>query len=149
MSKKLIASLTRAEIITLKEMAQHHRYPRFRLRARGLLSLNEGLKAALIGQVLGVSDQSLYNWALWWKASGLVGILDGHKGGAPAKLTSAMLDTAEAIAIAEPLTLAGIKQQVLAQHSDAPDFSLARLSIGLRKRGLSFKRTRLSLKKTL
>lgn len=149
MSKKWIEPLTAVEEETLKEMGQHHRFSGFRLRARGLLSLDAGVKPMLIGQVLGVSLQTVHNWRHWWEEYGLVGILDGHKGGPPRKLTADMLDTAEEIARAEPLTLAAIKERVLKRHPDAADFSLDRLSIGLRKRGLSFKRTRLSLKKTL
>jgi len=140
--------LTREEMITLEEMAQHHPFADFRFRARGVLSLHAGLKPWVIAQVLGVSKQSVYNWAKWWREDGLVGLLGGHKGGAPVKLTSALLDTAEAIARQEPLTLAGIKQRVLERHPDAPSFSEDRLAAGLKKRNLSFKRCRLSLKKS-
>lgn len=144
----LIAPLTEIERETLSEMSKHHRFAGFRLRARGLLSLNAGLAPTVIAEVLGRSDQSVYNWAKWWREDGLIGILDGNKGGPPFKLTEALLDTAESIARTEPLTLAGIKQRVLALHPDAPDFSTDRLSAGLKKRGLSFKRCRLSLKKS-
>lgn len=47
---------------TLKEMSLHHRYGSFRLRARGLLSLHAGHKPMLIGEVLGVSLQTVHNW---------------------------------------------------------------------------------------
>ena len=144
----LIADLSSAEVITLEEMARHHPFADFRFRARGVLSLNAGIKPSVIAQVLGVSAQSIYNWAKWWREDGLVGLLDGHKGGAPVKLTANLLDTAEAIARKEPLTLAGIKQRVLECHPDAPTFSEDRLADGLKKRGLSFKRCRLSLKKS-
>jgi hypothetical protein len=76
-----------------------------------------------------------------------MGLLDGHQGGAPAKLTAALLDTAEAIARTALATLAEIARHVHEVHPEAPDFSLDRLSAGLRARGLSFTRTRLSLKK--
>jgi hypothetical protein len=79
----------------------------------------------------------------------LVGILDGHKGGPPVKLTAQMLDFAAQIACKEALTLGKIAKLVQAQYPDAPSFSLDRLSIGLKARGLSFKRTRLSLKKSV
>ena len=144
----LIAGLTAAEVITLEEMAQRHPFADFRFRARGVLSLHAGIKPSVIAQVLGVSVQSIYNWAKWWREDGLVGLLDGHKGGAPVKLTADLLDTAEEIARKEPLTLAGIKQRVLERHPDAPAFSEDRLADGLKKRGLSFKRCRLSLKKS-
>ena len=113
-----------------------------------MLSLNAGLAPAVIGKVLGRSEQSVYNWAKWWRKDGLVGILDGNKGGPPFKLTETLLDTAIKIAREEPLTLAGIKMRVLELHPDAPDFSIDRLSVGLKKRGFSFKRCRLSLKKS-
>jgi hypothetical protein len=76
-----------------------------------------------------------------------MGLLDGHQGGVPAKLTADLLDTAEAIARTAPATLAKIARQVHEVHPEAPDFSLDRLSAGLRARGLAFTRTRLSLKK--
>jgi hypothetical protein len=55
-----------------------------------------------------------------------------------------MLDLAAEIARQEPLTLARIAARVAEQFPEAPTFSLDRLSVGLKKRGLSFKRTRLS-----
>ena len=64
------------------------------------------------------------------------------------QLTETLLDTAIKIAREEPLTLAGIKMRVLELHPDASDFSIDRLSVGLKKRGFSFKRCRLSLKKS-
>jgi hypothetical protein len=58
-----------------------------------------------------------------------------------------MLDTAAEIARQEPLTLAKIAARIAERFPDAPSFSLDRLSTGLKARGLSFKRNRLSLKK--
>ncbi|MET3135312.1 transposase [Oxalobacteraceae bacterium GrIS 1.11] len=142
---ELIKPLERAEWETLTEMSRHHRFAAFRLRARGLLSLNDGIAPSLIAQVLGKSVQSIYNWARWWKKDGLVGILDGNKGGRPFKLTTVLLDTAEKIAREESLTLASIKRRVLELHPEALEFSEYRLSYGLRKRGLIFKRSRLTL----
>jgi len=69
-------------------------------------------------------------------------------GGAPRKLTASLLQTAVQIACDDSLTLAKIAQRVKEQHPDAPSFSLSRLSVGLRSQGLSYKRNRLSLKKT-
>lgn len=139
--------LTEAERTTLEELSAHHPYPDFRRRALGILALAKGHKPAVVADVLGVSPPTPYNWAKAWRTLGLMGLLAGHKGGAPAKLTAAMLDTAENIARAAPYKLAEIAQQVRAAHPEAPDFSLDRLSAGLRARGLSFTRTRLSLKK--
>jgi transposase len=140
-------TLTEPETITLQELADHHLYPDFRRRALGILALGKGHPFAVVADILGVALPTPYNWAKAWNAKGLVGLLDGHQGGAPAKLTAALLDTAEAIARAAPCTLAQIDQALRERHSDAPPFSLDCLASGLRNRGLSFTRTRLSLKK--
>jgi transposase len=145
---ELIAPLTSEEYTTLTELSKHHRYPGFQLRGRGLLSLDAGHSPTVVAAVLGKTPQTVYNWAKWWRNEGLAGILGGNKGHPPTKLSSQLLDCAEEIARNEPLTLEAIKQRVLACHPDAPNFSTERLSVGLRKRGWSFKRTRLSLKKT-
>ena len=139
--------LTSEEIQTLDQLSKHHRYADFRRRALGLLALNEGRSVVEIAEILRVSDQPIYNWAKGWRERGLVGILDGHAGGAPVKLTAEMLDVAADIARQEPLTLARIAARIAEHFPEAPAFSLDRLSIGLKKRGFSFKRTRLSLKK--
>ena len=135
------------EIETLLQLSKFHRYPDFRRRALGLLALNEGHRVVDICEILKVSDQPVYNWAKGWRERGIVGILDGHKGGAPVKLTAEILDAAAEIARQEPLTLAKIAARIRERYPDAPSFSLDRLSIGLKARGLSFKRNRLSLKK--
>lgn len=147
MAKQLIGSLSQEALRTLEEMGRHHRYADFRFRARGIVSLHAQCKPETIAQVLGVSVHSVYNWAKWWREDGLSGLLNGHKGGRPAKLTAELVDHASAIAAAEPLALAGIKQRLQECHPDAPDFSLYRLSARLKQRGLRFKRCRLSLKK--
>lgn len=140
--------LTDAERITLQELAAHHLYPDFRRRALGVLALAKGHKFSVVADILGVTPQTAYSWAKAWRTLGLMGLLDGHKGGAPAKLTAALLDTAESIARAAPCTLGEIVRRVREVHPDAPEFSLDRLSAGLKARGLSFTRTRLSLKKS-
>jgi transposase len=139
--------LTTAERLTLQELSIHHRYADFRRRALGLLALAKGHPLPVVADILGVTPQTVYNWGKAWRTRGLMGLLDGHQGGAPTKLTATLLDTAEAIARAAPATLAQIARHVHEAHPEAPDFSLDRLSAGLRARGLAFTRTRLSLKK--
>jgi hypothetical protein len=79
-----------------------------------------------------------YNWLKAWNAQGLIGLLGGHQGGAPAKFTPQLLDTAEQVARASPCTLAQIDRRLREIHPDAPPFSLDCLSANLKKRGLSF-----------
>jgi transposase len=140
-------SLSDAERMTLQELSMHHPYADFRRRALGVLALAKGHPLPLVADILGVTPQTVYNWAKAWHTRGLMGLLSGHQGGAPAKLTAVLLDTAEALARTAPHTLAEIAEHVHAVHPQAPNFSLDRLSVGLRARGLSFTRTRLSLKK--
>lgn len=151
MSKRrlLRKALTAEEMATLEELARHHPYGDFRLRGLGLLALDAGRGVAEICEILRISDQPLYNWAKAWHEQGLMGILKGHQGGAPVKLTAQMLDVAAQIARQESLTLGKIAAKVKEHFPDAPPFSLDRLSKGLKARGLSFKRTRLSLKKSV
>jgi transposase len=139
--------LSEVEVGTLEELARHHRHADFRRRALGVLALNDGRSVPEICGVLRVSVPPVYNWARAWRERGLLGMLSGHVGGAPLKLTAQLLDVAEQMARQEPLTLGQIAQRVQKQHPEAPTFSVDRLSVGLRARGLSFKRNRLSLKK--
>jgi len=133
--------------MTLEEVAAHHRHADIRRRARGLLALGKGHGTTVVSEVLGVTSQSVRNWAHWWGKKGVSGILDGHKGGRPAKLTAEMLETGKQLACEQPMALREIAAGIRAAHPEAPSFSLDRLAIGLKARGLSFKRTRLGLKK--
>lgn len=149
MLQKLISPLTEPELRTLEEMGRRHPFAEFRFRARGIVALNAKCKSGLIAQVLGVTEQSVYNWAKWWRKDGLVGLLGGHKGGRPVKLTAEMVESAVNIGATEALTLEGIKQRVRERFPEAPDFSIDRLAARLKERRFSYKRCRLSLKKSV
>lgn len=141
--------LTESECLTLQELANHHPYPDFRRRALGILALAKGHSYALVAQLLGVTPPTPYNWAKAWRTKGLMGLLGGHLGGAPAKLTTELLECAEQIAKTSPCTLAEIAHRLRELHPEAPPFSHDCLAMNLKKRGFSFKRTRLSLKKNV
>lgn len=59
-----------------------------------------------------------------------------------------LVDTAEAVARAEPCALKAIACRVREAYLEAEDFSAGRLAAGLKARGLSWKRTRLPQKKS-
>jgi transposase len=105
------------EIETLEQLSKFQRYPDFRGRALGLLALNSGRSVVDLGEILRVSDQPVYNWAKGWREKGLVGILEGRKGGSPVKLTAEMLDTAAKIAA-----------RIAERFPDAPSFRMPRRS---------------------
>lgn len=134
--------LNEAETVTLKEMARRHPYSDFRRRALGVLALAKGHRPGLVAEILGVTAQTVYNWARAWRTLGLSGLLRGHEGGAPVKLTADLLDEAERIARAAPCTLAEIGRRLRQLRPDAPTFSLDCLLSRLKARGLSFKRVR-------
>lgn len=140
-------NLTQDECITLQELAAHHPYRDFRRRALGLLALHKGHSFPVVAEILGVTLPTPYNWVKAWQNQGLMGLLSGHRGGAPVKLKPELVDTAEQIARETPCTLAEIDRRLREIHPEAPVFSLDSLARHLKKRGLSFTRTRLSLKK--
>jgi len=118
----------------------------FRRRALGVLALNEGRSVEDISGVLRVTVPPVYKWARAWRERGLMGMLSGHVGGPPRKLTAELLDVAEQIARQEAPALGQIARKVHELHPEAPTFSVDRLSVGLRARG-SFKINRLTLEK--
>lgn len=148
MKKMVFGALMEEERETLKELSRHHEYPDARLRAKGLLALDKGHTVSEVAEALDMNRQTIRNWAAWWNEEGLVGILGGHKGGRPAKLTAELLETGKKRALEQPMTLAQIAAAIHEEHPEAPEFSLNRLSAGLRRGGLRFTRTRLSLKKS-
>lgn len=147
MAQKLILPLTAKELLELKKIARTHHFPDYRFKARGIIAINAELRPETIAEVLGVSRKTVYNWAKWWREDGFDGLLDGHKGGRPLKLTEELITCAVEIAANKALTLADIKLRMLELHPQAPDFSLDRLEFRLKEHRLSFNRCRLSLKK--
>ncbi|OXJ21420.1 transposase [Burkholderia sp. HI2714] len=104
-----------------------------------------------VGAKLGVSGQSVYNWAHTWRDQGVIGLLVkiGHKGGRPRALSDEMIAAAVRMASVEPLTREQIVQRLEAEFgSPLPFGHLDTLSVALKREGFTFKRNRLSLKKT-
>lgn len=145
---KITLKLTECETETLVQMSINHSWRDARTRAAGLLMLSAGEHPTTIAKKLGVSHQSIYNWRHSWEESGITGLMGGHAGGRPLALTAEMIATAVSMATQEALTLKGIAERIEAIHQCALPCSLDTLGDALKARGFSFKRTRLSLKKT-
>jgi transposase len=96
--------LTESERMTLQELSENHPYPDFRCRALGVLALTKGHQPPLVAEILGVTPQTVYNWAKAWRMLSLM----SHQG-TPVKLTSELMDAAERIT---PCTLAEIARQL-------------------------------------
>lgn len=111
--------------------------------------LSKGEHPTAIAQQCGVSHQSIYNWRHAWEQTGVVGLISGHAGGRPKKLSQAWLNTVCELARNEALTLRGLVQRAEDIHGAPFPLSLDRLGAILRQSGFSFKRTRMSLKKAV
>lgn len=146
MKKKL--SLTECEATTLLQLSINHPWRDARTRAAGLLMLAAGEHRTVIGGKLNISHQSIYNWREAWESKGLVGLISGHAGGRPLALPEALIATAVLVASQEALSLKGIAERIEATHQCALPATLETLGKILKARGFSFKRTRMSLKKS-
>ncbi|KVO40117.1 transposase [Burkholderia ubonensis] len=142
---KCVVMLNEAEDLTLQQLSINHRLRDFRTRAAGLLMLASKVRPAEVAAKLGVSDQSIYNWARAWREQGVVGLLVGHKGGRTRALADEMVDAAAQFAQTEPLTLGQIAQRLEATLNEPLPCRLETLSAALKRRGFSFKRNRWSV----
>ncbi|KVD59120.1 transposase [Burkholderia ubonensis] len=132
-------------------MSINHPYQDMRTRAAALLMLAGGkLRPMAVGAKLGVSGQSVYNWAHTWRDQGVIGLLIkiGHKGGRPRALSDEMIAAVVRMASTEPLTREQIVQRLEAEFGALPFGHLDTLSVALKREGFTFKRNRLSLKKS-
>lgn len=145
--RKLTLVLNEHETALLMKLAQQHEKAYVRKRGLALLALAKGEDILSIATVLQVTDQAIRDWLHQWNADGIQGLMKLKKGGAPAKLTDDLIQIAVEIAQHQPMFLAEIAAHVRQQRPDAPEFSLDRLAVRLKERGLSYKRTRLTLKK--
>ncbi len=144
---KINLTLSPCESETLFQLSVHHPWRDVRLRAAGLLMLSKGEHRTAVAQQCGVSHQTIYNGRHAWEKAGVVGLISGHAGGRPRKLSEAWLATVCELARTQALTLRSLAQRAEEIHGAPFPLSLDRLGVLLRKSGFSFKRTRMSLKK--
>ena len=143
---RCIIELNQPERLTLQQLSLNHRDRESRNRAAGLLLLDEGLSPREIAAQLFVSQRVIYDWFHAWTQRGVCGLLTRFNGGRPRALTPEMLVRAVAIACAESLSLAGIAQKLEAEFGPLP-CTHETLGIALKREGLTYKRSRFSLKK--
>lgn len=145
---KCVVELSKDEEMTLERESINHIHRDIRTRAAGILLLGRKVKVTEIVARLGVSDQSLYNWAYDWRERGLHCLDAGHKGGRPRVLSDAMIATAIEAAQSESRTLKQIAQRIEEVHGIPFPCGLDTLAKALKRAGFSYKRGRYSLKKT-
>lgn len=145
---KCAAVLTEVEELTLQQLSINHWHQDIRTRAAGMLMLGQRVRVVAIAERLGVSDQAIYNWSHAWRSKGIAGLLGGHQGGRPRAMNEEMIEAAVRIASAEPQTRAEIYAKLEAEFGPLSWHHLDTLSNALKSAGLSYKRNRLSLKKS-
>lgn len=145
---KLSIELTETERFTLQQLSLNHHYRETRMRGAGLLLLAKGLKPVEVSKELLVSFRAVYNWIQLWCRAGICGLLCQYNGGRPRALSPEMVATAVDAACSESLSLAGIAKRVEAEHGALP-CTLETLASALKEQGLSYKRSRYSLKKNV
>jgi transposase len=146
---KCVVDLSEVEEITLQQLSINHRHRDARTRAAGLLQLGRKVKPKTIAEQLGVSDQSIYNWARARRDGGVCALMGGHNGGRPRALSEAMVATALEIVRVEPLTLGQIAQREQEIRGEALPCRIETLGEALKREGFSFKRNRYTLKKSV
>lgn len=139
--------LSEAERQTLTELTIHHPFADCRRRALGLLLLDLGFTPKTAAARLGTTFQSVYNWTHAWRNAGLCGLLGGHQGGRPPKLSTAQTDTLVQLATEQARYLRELDQALHERHPEAPPVNPQTLARALKARGLRVRRTRWSLKK--
>ncbi|HHV7525565.1 TPA: helix-turn-helix domain-containing protein [Burkholderia orbicola] len=136
----------------MPQLSINHPYQDMRTRAAALLMLAGGkLSPMAVGAKLGVSRQSVYNWAHTWREQGVIGrlIKIGHKGGRPRALSDEVIAAVVRVASAEPLTREQINQRLETEFGPLPFEHLDTLSVALKRKGFTFKCNRQSLKKSV
>jgi transposase len=139
--------LSEPEIETLTQLSINHRWADVRQRAFGLLLIGQGLHSSQVSQRLGVGQTSQYNWYRAWTQQGITGLLGGHGGGRPAKLTDKWIRTCVELATEQALSAGELAHRASEIHGQPFPCSLGILRQMLKTQGLSYKRCRMSLKK--
>ncbi|WP_267913612.1 helix-turn-helix domain-containing protein [Paraburkholderia aspalathi] len=121
-------------------MAINHRFKNTRRRATGLLMLARGDKPKVVCEALGVSDQTVYNWAHAWRIGGVCALMGGHNGGRPRALPDDVVAVALEIARTGPLTLAQIARHVEQAQAQALPCKIETLGEALKRAGFTFAR---------
>jgi transposase len=146
---KLKVLLNAAEKETLTQLCLNHQYKEVRKRAMGLLMLYSGKKLGTVQKELDISHQSVYNWITGWNTGGIAGLLNVSRfGGRPTKLPATWVESAVELATGAPYSVRQIAHLLEKQYEMPLPCSLRTLTRVLKAEGMTYKRTRSSLKKT-
>jgi transposase len=147
MPAKVTLELSSSDALDLQEAHRFDSNWRTRERAKTLLLLNSGLSASQVAEQTGLHFRTILNTRLKWLNMGMACLVDLPHTGAPRKLTDAQADQLVEWAKQEPLSAPQLVAKLV--DSGAPAMHPNSVRIVLKRAGLTWKRTRHSLKKTL
>ena len=146
MPRKFIIGLSLEDRGILEEVIERGSNWRQRQRAQTLLLLDSNLSTADVARTVGVHVRTVNTTRRDWFKNGHKSLLDAARSGAPKKITPEQITSLVLAASTEPLSA----RQLLAKHlaeGGAP-IHLNTLSTALKRSGMTWKRTRHSLKKS-
>jgi transposase len=147
MPAKVTLILSADDFVALTEAHRFDDNWRARERAKTLLLLHSGLSASEVAEQTGLHFRTILNTRLRWLNKGMACLVDRPHTGAPRKLTQTQADQLIDWARQEPLSAPQLLAKLV--DSGAPEMHLNTLRNMLRTAGLTWKRTRHSLKKKI
>jgi transposase len=142
-----LLSLTMEEQRTLRDMGIYHCHPRTRMRAQGLLRLNEGRTLQQTADEFTVHLNSVERWHQQWKKFGLSGLYERHRTGRRPKWSQEQREALRDLAESEGGTAGSLLRQMVDIQAQRR-ISVSTAKHYLKQMGFRYKRSRYSLKKS-
>ena len=105
MPKKINFQLPEAGLREIVEAIKRDKRPEVRQRAMGLRLLHEGKAPKEVGELLSVSQPTVYDWHHRWQAQGVEGLANRPKSGRRVKATAEYVGVLEQVVDQDPQVL--------------------------------------------
>lgn len=139
--------LSEVERRTLRDMSIFHSHPRTRMRAQGILRLNQGLTLKQTADEFMVHLNSVEQWRQRWIKRGLAGLYERRHTGRPRKWTPQQQQVLGELARSLGGTVMALLRDIEQRQGYAP-ISERTATRYLKEMNSSYKRYRYSLKNT-
>lgn len=146
MPRKFIIGLSLEDRNILEEIIERGANWRQRQRAQTLVFLDDNLSTADVARRVGIHVRTVNTTRRDWFRHGQKSLLDAARSGAPKKITPEQITSLVLAASTEPLSARQLLSKHLAQGG--VPIHLNTLSTALKRAGMTWKRTRHSLKKS-
>jgi len=141
---KFVTPLNNIQIQSLENLHKNHPSARVRMRAHSILLNSKSFNVNEIAAIYNVNRDSVSSWINSWEESGVEGLFEKPRSGAPSKLTEYEIEIVKDIIINNSQS----PKIILAKISKEIDktISMSTLKRIIKKSGLRWKRLRKSLK---